>query len=340
MDDPYTHDDGPASQAQDHADDTIAVFGTLDAELGEPWDDSTSYAQALLGEAGDAIFLIDPVTDKILDANEAASEYLGYSREQLLQMCSSDLIAHDSMKDRKQRRARIREGGIHTFEVCHRRGDGSTVPVEIRAVIVEIDGRPVAQTIVRDVAKRKRVVEALRETEFRFRKIFDDSAIGMTVVDERGRYRAVNQAFCDMVGYTQDELIGRSVWDITHPDDREFEEESETRVLANRTQPVFREKRYLHKEGYTVWGALTASPYRDSTGKIVYQMGQVQDITQRKRTEDALRASEQRFRDFAAASADRFWETDEKHRFTYSWSSIPAVSDNRMPITVTPNGHC
>ena len=329
MDDTYPHDEAATSDSVDLADDSIAVFGTLESELGEPWDDSTSYAQALLGEAGDAIFLIDPVTDKILDANEAASEYLGYSREQFLRMRSSDLIADDSMKDREQRRTRIRKGGIHTFEVSHRRRDGSTVPVEIRVVIVEIDGRPVAQTIVRDVAKRKRVVEALRETEFRFRKVFDDSAIGMTVIDEKGRYRAVNQAFCDMVGYTHDELIGKDVWDITHPDDRKFEEGSRSRILADRSQPVFREKRYLHKDGHVVWGALTASPYRDSTGKIVYQMGQVQDITQRKIAEEGLRASEQRFRDFASASADRFWETDETHRFTYM-SPVPADS-NLLP---------
>ena len=169
--------------------------------------------------------------------------------------------------------------------------DGSVVWVREEAVLIEDEaGEPLFwQGVILDITDRKEAEEALRESEQRFRSAFDDAGIGMTIVTPDGRYMRVNRAFCGMVGYAEDELLGMTFRDITHPDDLEEDLRLGRGVLAGEDRSYSMEKRYVRKDGSVVWVHLTVSLLRGPSAEPLYSIAQAQDITGRKRTEERLK---------------------------------------------------
>jgi PAS domain S-box-containing protein len=146
-----------------------------------------------------------------------------------------------------------------------------------------------------DLSGRQRYEAALRESETIFRAMFDASSVGKIEIDVgTGRFVRVNAAMCRFVGYSEAELLGMTVFDITHPDDREQDRESLHSVDAG-ALPVFdREKRYVCKDGKVVWARVTANAIRDEAGRAVRNTAVIQDLTDRKRAEQDLEASRAR----------------------------------------------
>ncbi len=140
------------------------------------------------------------------------------------------------------------------------------------------------------------------ESEERFRRAFERSATGMCIVSPDGAFLRVNAFLCSMLGYGEDELLGRTVRELTHPDDLPASREVMGRALAGEIASFELEKRYLHRSGHVVWGHLTASLLRDPAGKPLYFVAQIVDITERRRAERALRQSEERFRAVSEAT--------------------------------------
>ena len=137
--------------------------------------------------------------------------------------------------------------------------------------------------------ERARAEERLRESEARFRSIFHEAAVPMEVAMPDGRFVQVNRAFCELLGYSEDELLSLTFGLITHPDELDRLALEPLRDLIQGTIPCFRaEKRYLRKDGEVVWVDLSVSVVRDATNKPLYFIGQIQDITGRKRAEEAL----------------------------------------------------
>ena len=131
--------------------------------------------------------------------------------------------------------------------------------------------------------------EALRESESRFRSLFQKSSVGAVVVTPNGQFLQVNRAFCDFLGYSEPELVGQTVLSVTHPDDREASSTA-IRQAAESAAPIRRlEKRYLHKSGQVVWGEASSTLIYDAEGRPSYFITQVLDITERKQAEEALR---------------------------------------------------
>ncbi len=139
-------------------------------------------------------------------------------------------------------------------------------------------------------------VAALRASEERFRNAVHYSAIGMALVGLDGRWLEVNPALCRIVGYTAEELLQRSFQDITHPDDLDTDLQLTKQLLAGDAETYQMEKRYIHKDGHAVWILLSVSLIRDPAGKPLHFIGQIQDLTERKRIDAALRESEERHR--------------------------------------------
>jgi PAS domain S-box-containing protein len=122
-----------------------------------------------------------------------------------------------------------------------------------------VDGTTVHLALTRDVTERKRVEEILRESEERFRRVFDEGPLGVALIAKDYRFLKVNSALCQMVRYSEAELLQMSFADITHPDDVRADVELAER-LFNREIPFFRlQKRYVRKTGEIIWGNLTAS---------------------------------------------------------------------------------
>ncbi len=150
-------------------------------------------------------------------------------------------------------------------------------------------GQPVRlRGVAMDVTARKVAEEALREGEERFRAAFAHAAIGMALVAPDGRWLRVNRALCRLVGYEEDELLRLTFQDITHPDDLDADLDQVRRMLSGEIEAYQMEKRYYRKDGQIVWILLSVSLVRDAAGAPHYFVAQIQDITARKRAEEAL----------------------------------------------------
>jgi PAS domain S-box-containing protein len=149
-----------------------------------------------------------------------------------------------------------------------------------------------AEANLREVLSAQRQqAEALREAEERFRGAFDNAAIGMALVGPDGRWLRVNRAVCEIVGYTEQEMLKRNFQDITHPEDLDTDLEGLRRMLSGEIRSYNMEKRYIHRDGHVVWITLSVSLVHDPAGKPLYFVTQIEDITERKRSHMALEAT-------------------------------------------------
>ena len=137
-----------------------------------------------------------------------------------------------------------------------------------------------------EVAQR---TASLRESEERFRKSFQHAAIGMALVGLDGQWLKVNDSLCQITGYAEHELLGRTFQDITHPDDLQADLGFVAQLLAGETDHYQMEKRYFHKDGHVVWIRLSVSLIKDEQGKPIHFVSQIDDITERKLAEKDLR---------------------------------------------------
>ncbi|MGY2052983.1 PAS domain S-box protein [Methylobacterium sp. JK268] len=159
--------------------------------------------------------------------------------------------------------------------------------------------------------------EALRESEERFRAVAEQAEAGIVIVDTGHRMSFVNDRYCEILRRTRDDLLGRTVQDLTHPDDWVSNEPLYQRAMAEGA-PFTIEKCYLRPDGTPVWVRNVVSALRDGTGAIVGVLAVSLDITERHQAEEALRASEERFRRFAEHSANVLWLADlESGRLDY-----------------------
>jgi PAS domain S-box-containing protein len=173
--------------------------------------------------------------------------------------------------------------------VLHR--DGREIPVS-QVVIAHRtpDGRVDRfSTIIRDISGRKRAEQAMRENEERFRGAFDNAPIGMAMVAPDGRFLRVNPALCRLLEYSAEELLGRDFASITHPEDVTTNLAGARRLLAGEIPFYEAEKRYIRKSGEPVWALLNVSLVRDACGGPLHFISQIQDITERRRAEQAIR---------------------------------------------------
>ncbi|HWP11798.1 MAG TPA: PAS domain S-box protein, partial [Ramlibacter sp.] len=154
------------------------------------------------------------------------------------------------------------------------------------------------------------------EGEQDFTRFFDNAAIGMALVALDSQALRVNKAFCRMLGYTESELLALAAHHVTHPDDLAEDILQRNWCLDGRQDSYHREKRFLHSDGHIVWGDVTCMLARGSDGLAAHFVTQVQDITERKLAEQALRRSEERFRSLTMLSSDWYWEQDDQFRFT------------------------
>lgn len=157
-----------------------------------------------------------------------------------------------------------------------------------------------------DIVSRKQAEESLRASEARFRGTFEQAAVGVALVAPDGRFLRINQRFCEILRYEKQELEALAIADVTHPEDQSTDYDYIQRAVSGELSTYSREKRCIRKDGSTVWVILTVSLIRKEDRQPDYFVGIVQDITHRKRAEDALRASEERFRTVADFTHD--WE--------------------------------
>jgi PAS domain S-box-containing protein len=235
----------------------------------------------------DAFFQAD-LDYRLTDVNQAACRLLAYERDELLGKTIFEIIpVEQGSRVRAARTELLVPGQIHRAEWIQKRKDGTFVPVEVSANILP-DGR--WQAFARDISERKRIERALQESEERFRLTVDEAPIGMALVGLDGHYVRVNRALCEIVGYSSTELTELTSDAITHPDDVDMDVAARGQLARGEIPRYEREKRYVRKDGTTVDVLLNVSTLRSRDGTPRYFIAQIEDITERKRAEEAARA--------------------------------------------------
>ena len=147
-----------------------------------------------------------------------------------------------------------------------------------------------------DITEQTKTEEALRRNESLYRATFDQAAVGMNYVSLDGRFLRVNPKYCEITGYSQEELLQLRFQDLTHPDDLAGTAEHTQRLLAGQGETGSQDKRYIRKDGSVVWVHITSSLLRAASGDPLHFVGVAEDITERLHAVEALRHSKERFR--------------------------------------------
>lgn len=246
-------------------------------------------ALSLLHE--DALFVGDP-DGRLHDVNAAACALTGYRKSELLRMSATELVAPEWRDfSLRQRRRKVEAGEeVTSYECVFLASDGSRIPVQVTSSLLKENGAVTSvRASVRDLRRRVAAERRLEESEERFHGAFEAAAIGMAMVAPGGRWLRVNDSLTRMLGYSHDELLDRTFQDVTHPDDLRRDLEAVADVLAGRLTWYHMEKRYIRKDGTTLWGLLAVSLVRDAAGAPAYFIAQISDITPAKSAEEARR---------------------------------------------------
>ena len=159
-----------------------------------------------------------------------------------------------------------------------------------RAAAQAEQARRHVEELNRHIAEQQRISKALLETEAHFRNAFDYAAIGMALVSPQGAWLRVNRSLCELVGYSEEELLRSNFQAITHADDVGNDLANLYRLIQGETPTCQVEKRYVHKLGQVVWAMNSVSLVHDSEDKPAHFIFQIQDISERKRAESALQS--------------------------------------------------
>jgi len=172
------------------------------------------------------------------------------------------------------------------------RADGEQFPLEAAISRVQVGGNDLLTIILRDITRREQAERELREKEERFRSLFEHAAVGIEQVSTNGRLLMVNPALCNMLQYSEAELLGKTYFEITHPDDREREKEMRDSLFSGECTFYEIEKRYLRRNGSSVWVNLTSSLVKDIAGIPLYRISIIQNITENRRAEEQLQQAQ------------------------------------------------
>lgn len=268
--------------------------------------------KVLFENANDAIYLVDPSTSRILDCNAKAAEMSGYSVKKLREMTIIDLFPEsersllpDKFKILKKLGVASGISGLH-----HQRPDGTLVPVEVNARMIELGGRKVKLSVVRDITERKRAEEKIRESEAQYRKLSEAAFEGI-VIAEKGKVLECNEEFAKMYGYTRYEIIEKDAKDLVAP----AYLDTVMKKIATGYEGAY-EAEGLRKDGSTFPQEIrgVTVPYQ---GREI-RLTAVRDITERKKAEEAFRESEERYRLLVEETKIIGWEYDwPGNRFTF-----------------------
>lgn len=250
--------------------------------------------------------------------NPAAERIFGWTADEAIGKPLAVIPAEEADAFAKVReRVLVRQEVMPSLEHKRKRRDGTLFDACSSAAPLVCNGKLAGMmAVVEDITARKRSLEALRESEERFRLALDEAPIGMALVGLDGRFLRVNGVLCEIVGYTREELVGLTFQAITHPNDVDADV-ALARKLARGEIPRYQlGKRYIRKDGAIVDAMLSASIVRAGDGAPLYYIAQIEDVTDRKRAEDALRRSEAQFRELIEHAPDPIFIADLDGRFT------------------------
>ena len=232
---------------------------------------------------------VTEIDGKIIFTNRADAKMHGYEPEELL---GKDVRVFAPVRIRKPMSlSQVKKWKGLIRESSNIRKDGSTFPVRLMSDIVK-DGKgdPVAIiTTCEDITERKQAEEALRESEERFRSTFFHAAAGMILIHPDGTIRQVNESFCFMTGYKENELLNRNINSLIHHDDVRKNKKKIKTMLTGKLNYFHIEERLIHKKGDIIWVNVSISSVNDDFGKSLYLIAQILDISEMRKVEEEIK---------------------------------------------------
>lgn len=236
----------------------------------------------------DAILLVDPRRMALVGVNETACRMLGYSRKEMLALGPQDLLPERSATELEAAYGQLREpilrGEMLTARL--RRCDNSEFPAELAQKAVRVGERDLVVISARDLSERLATEARLRDSEAMYRETFEHTAVGIAHVAPDGSWLRVNDRLCEIVGYSREELLQKTFQDITHPDDLGADLGHVAAMLRGEISRYSMEKRYLRKDGATIWILLTVALVREEDGSPRHFISVVEDIDAKIRAQE------------------------------------------------------
>jgi diguanylate cyclase (GGDEF)-like protein/PAS domain S-box-containing protein len=254
---------------------------------------ATRESKSILETSQEAFISIDE-DNLIREWNPQAERLFGWGREEILGRSVVQTIIPRRYRDAHLRAlGRFLAGGdppmmARRLEVAGLRRDGTEMPIELSISALREGDEWRFHAFVRDISERQATEAALREAEERFRKAFDDSRVGMALIGLDGSFQRVNRALSEICGRPESTLLGRRFEEIIYGGEREREVEALREVAEGESYGYRGETRCEHARGHPVWISLTVSPVYDSQGVLSNLIAQMEDISERKESEERL----------------------------------------------------
>jgi PAS domain S-box-containing protein len=230
---------------------------------------------------------------RFIRVNRRLCEILGYPEHELLKLRGKDISHPEDSEVINEQRPSLYAGEIDAVRLEKRyiRKSGAIVWVHF-TMVVERDASGVPQyeiAVYEDITARRHAEEALRASEERFRRTFELADCGLVHVSLDGRFLRVNRRMCEIFGYSEAELRNLTAKEISHPEDRDLADPPRARLLAGEIESARLDKRYFRKDGKLIWVNIAIAMERDAEGRPLYAISVLDDITERKNAEAALR---------------------------------------------------
>lgn len=293
--------------------------------------ESEARFRTLVEHAPEAIVVFDTDTGNFVNANQNAVEMFGYERHELFKLSPVDVspaVQPNGQPSSKEVRRYVEaalEGETPIFEWTHLDASGREIPCEIRLVRLPAAGRRLVRGSVTDISMRKQAEARLRQSEARYRSLFNRLPIGLYRTSPDGEIDEVNSALLEMMKCEDLDEFHRQYPSTdavyANPEDRQRWKE-----ILDQEGVVFGfETKFMRWDGSVLWARDSARVVRDEAGNTLHYEGSVEDITEQKMAEEALRQSEERYALAAAAANDGLWDWDVESGdiyFSERWLSM------------------
>ncbi len=254
--------------------------------------------RTLYSNLRDGFAAID-ITGKITESNTAFVSMLGYSTNEVKQLTYEDITPvkwHDF--ERKILDDQVKKRGYSDlYEKEYIRKDGTIFPIELQTYAIHDDQNQLCGfwAFIRDITIRKKMDSEQKENQDRIKAIVDNAPIGIAVSDRSRHFISANDAFCKTLGYSENELQKMTFRDITYIDDLDESNKKIDDLSAGKISYFIQEKRYVKKDKSVIIGKVTVSTMRNQEGAPCLYIAELEDITDRRRMDVALKKSEEKF---------------------------------------------
>lgn len=247
------------------------------------------YLLTLFNNNIDGITIFDK-SGKIEKFNRTAEITFGYKANEVIGRNVSILMAPDQNKNEDQDYFKVKKKGINSFnrEIIGLKKDDTSFPLLLRIGKIKLKERKVYMGITRDISLKKEAEKTLNAIEEKFERTFSQAPISMAITNINGDFNKVNQAFCKLFGYTENELLSKNFSEITFKNDLEASRNFMSNIKEGRISEFSLEKRYHKKNKEVIWALSKISVLKDELEKIKSLIVTIEDITFKKQTEDNL----------------------------------------------------